>query len=187
MVKIVDNCCSLDYLDTLKSVASNSESWNLKYPIGAEDENRFLKLEIINDGIKHPLLAGLAMGLLIQIHEVSGQDLFIPEIWQCGISIKDKHTSNNIHKDHLKGEGFVKILGIITRDWEENYGGGFFYNGTSNYIKPTSFCIFDPTEEHANEEIFTDKKRFAIDFAVFKNEQSLERWQKGPDYEKETI
>ena len=61
MVKIVDNCCSLDYLDTLKSVASNSESWNLKYPIGAEDENRFIKLEIINDGIKHPLLAGLAM------------------------------------------------------------------------------------------------------------------------------
>ena len=62
--------------------------------------------------------------------------------------------------------------------WNENYSlcGGFFYDGISNYIKPTSFCIFDPSEEHSAEEIFTDKKRFAIDFTVFRDQQSLKKF-----------
>ena len=174
-IKIIDNCCSLDYLDTLKSVASNSESWNLKYPTGAEDENRFLKLEIINDGIKHPLLAGLAMGLLIQIHEACGQDLFVPHIQFCGISIKDKHRPDNIHSDYKENSPIVKILGILNSDWKEEWGGSFFCDGTSNYIKPTSFCIFDGSKPHGAEEIFTDKKRFAIDFTLFRDQQSLEK------------
>ena len=53
------------------------------------------------------------------------------------------------------------------------------YDGTINYIKPTSFCIFDPSESHQAEEIFTDKKRFAIDFAVFRDKQSLVEVMKG--------
>ena len=185
-VKILDNCCSPAYLDLLKFIASTSDNWNLQYPIGIDEttgeeipfEDKFLKLDIINNGIRNPYLAGLALGLLIQIHEAGGQDLFIPEIYWCGISIKDKQTSNNIHTDYKKQEPFVKILGIINSDWEENWGGGFFHDGTSNYIKPTSFCIFDPSEEHAAEEIFTDKKRFAIDFTVFRDQQSLENWMK---------
>ena len=148
-IKILDNCCSPTYLDFLKHVASNADNWNLKYPFGKEIsiEDKFLKLNIIDDiGVKHPFLAGLAMGLLLQIHEAGEQELFIPEILICGISIKDKHRPDNIHIDQEKNEGLVKILGIINSDWEEEWGGGFFHNGTSNYIKPTSFCIFDPTE-----------------------------------------
>ena len=178
-IKILDNCCSSAYLDCLKHVASTSESWNLKYPFGKEIsiEDKFLKLNIIDDtGVKHPFLAGLAMGLLLQIHEAGGKGLFIPEIYWCGISIKDKHRLDNIHIDTKEDENFVKILGIINSDWEEKWGGGFFHNGTSNYIKPTSFCIFDPSENHAAEEIFTDKKRFAIDFTVFRYQQSLKKF-----------
>ena len=180
-VKILDNCCSPTYLDCLKDVASNSENWNLIYPVGEKHsiEDKFLKLDIINhDGIKHPFLTGLALGLLTQIHDAGGQGLFVPEIYGCGISIKDKHTPNNKHTDYKEGDVLVKILGILNSDWEEKWGGGFFHNGTSNYIKPTSFCIFDPSEEHAAEEIFTDKKRFAIDFTVFRDQQSLEKYKK---------
>jgi len=115
------------------------------------------------------------MGLLIQIHANTDGDLFIPEIFWCGISMKDKHIPNNIHVDNEKDENFVKILGIINSDWKEEWGGGFFHDGTSNYIKPTSFCIFDPSKEHSGEEIFTDKKRFVIDFTVFRDQQSLEK------------
>ena len=136
---------------------------------------KHLKLNIIENGPKHPFLAGLAMGLLIQIYEAGGQDLFIPEICLCGISIKDKHRIDNIHTDEEPQDGYVKIIGIINSDWKEEWGGGFFHNGTSNYIKPTSFCIFDPSEPHSAEEIFTDKKRFLIDFAVFRDQQSLEK------------
>ena len=183
-VKILDNCCSPAYLDFLKFVASTSDNWNLFYPIGTDDitgeeipfEEKFLKLDIINHGIRNHYLAGLAVGLLLQIEEAGGRGLFIPEpINYCGISIKDKHTPFNSHYDYEKDAGFVKILGIINSDWEEEWGGGFFHNGTSNYIKPTSFCIFDPSEHHAAEEIFTDKKRFAIDFTVFRDMQSLEK------------
>ena len=180
-VKIIDDCCSLAYLDLLKHVASNSENWNMCYPKGdgSSIDEKHLKLEIIWGGIKHPFLAGLAMGLLLQIHEASGRDLFIPEIHWCGIAIKDKHRPDNIHIDNDKEDNFVKILGLINSDWKKEWGGGFFHNGTSNYIKPTSFCIFDPSEEHRAEEIFTDKKRFAIDFTVFRDQQSLEKWKIG--------
>ena len=176
MIKIIDNCCSPYYLDTLKNVAINSENWNLRYPGGHPVEDKFPKLSIVDDGgMKHPILAGLAMGLLLQIHETGGRELFVPEIVGCGIAIKDRHRIDNIHTDKEDDEGIVKILGIINSDWKEEWGGGFFHNGTSNYIRPTSFCLFDPSEEHAAEEIFTDKKRFAIDFTVFRDQQSLRR------------
>jgi len=176
MVKILNNCCSPAYITCLKDIASNSENWNMKFPIAHPIEEKFLKLNIIDGELKAPLLAGIAMGLLIQIREAGGHELFIPEISYCGISIKDKHTSNNIHEDHLKEEGLIKILGLLNSDWKEEWGGGFFHNGTSNYIKPTSFCIFDASEPHACEEIFTDNKRVAIDFEVFKDHQSLKRY-----------
>ena len=185
-VKILDNCCSPAYLDFLKFVATTSDNWNLQYPLGEEIsfEDKFLKLDIINHGIRNPYLAGLAMGLLIQIHEAGGQDLFIPEIYWCGIAMKDKHRPDNIHIDHEasgpnslanSSDNFIKVMGIINSDWEEEWGGGFFHNGTSNYAKPTSFYIFDQLKPHAAEEIFTDKKRLAIDFTVFRNQQSLEK------------
>ena len=175
MIKIIDNCCSPTYLDLIKYIAGNSENWNMYFPGGAPIEEKHLKLNIIENGPKHPFLAGLAMGLLIQIHANTDENLFIPEIFFCGISMKDKHTPNNIHVDNEIDEGLVKIIGIINSDWEEEWGGGFFHNGTSNYIKPTSFCIFDPSKEHSGEEIFADKKRFLIDFAVFRDQQSLEK------------
>ena len=54
MVKILDNCCSLEYLDRLKMIASTAENWNLRYPEGEEFviEDKFLKLDIINNGIE---------------------------------------------------------------------------------------------------------------------------------------
>ena len=165
-IKILDNCCSTANLDYLKHVSSTAETWNLMWPQATPIEDKFLKLDIVRKGIKHPYLAGLAMGLLFQIYEAGGQGLFYPEILTCSISIKDKHRIDNIHTDFDESENFVKILGIINSDWEETWGGGFFHNGTSNYIKPTSFCIFDPSELHSCSEIFTDKKRFAIDFTV---------------------
>ena len=178
-VKILDNCCSPAYLDCLKNVAMDSENWNLKYPHGIPIEERFLKLDIINEGIRNPYLAGLAIGLLIQIPEAGGQDLFIPEPLFCGISMKDKHTLENIHADREPSDNLIKVLGLLNSDWKEEWGGGFFHNGTSNYAKPTSLYVFDPSEMHTNEEIFTDKKRLAIDWTVFRDLESLERARSG--------
>ena len=176
-IKIIDNCCSPIYLDNLKEIATNSDNWNFQYPIGREIEDKFPKLNVAGNRTGHHFLGGLALGLLIQIHEAGGQDLFIPKMLNCGISIKDKHRLDNIHIDYEKKDntGFVKILGILNTDWKKEWGGGFFHNGTSNYIKPTSFCIFDPSDEHMAEEIFTDKKRFAIDFTVCRNQQSFNK------------
>jgi hypothetical protein len=175
-VKILDNCCSPAYLDFLKLVATTSDNWNLQFPMGEEItfEEKFLKLDIINHGIRNPYLAGLAMGLLLQIHEAGGQDLFnMSDFCFCGISIKDKHTKDNMHTDWGKKDNCVKIVGIINSDWKEEWGGGFIHNGTHNYIKPTSFCIFEPSELHSNDLILTDKKRLAIDFTVERGEGIL--------------
>jgi hypothetical protein len=175
-VKIIDNCCSPMYLEKVKFVASQSENWNLYHPFGDHPiEDKFLKLNVVQNGVKHPVLAGLAIGLLIQIHEAGGQGLFVPEIITCGISIKDKHRPDNIHTDFEKEDGIVKILGIINSDWEEKWGGGFFHGETNYYIKPTSFGIFNRSIPHSATEIFTDKKRLVIDFTVFRDQQSLEK------------
>ena len=161
----------------MKSVASNSDNWHQRFPMGEHIpiEKKHLKLDVFDpEGMKHPFLAGLAMGLLFQIHDATGSELFIPEIYSCGISIKDKHRLDNTHTDYdkwINGKRcpYVKILGILNSDWEEEWGGGFIHNGTNYYIKPTSFCIFDGSEPHSAAEIFTDNKRFAIDFIVKKN------------------
>jgi len=190
MVKIIDNCCSTAYLDCLKQVASNSENWTLKYPNGKELEDKFPKLEIIVNGMfKDPFVSGLALGLILQIHERVGQELFFPEINTCGISIKDNHSSgDNMHIDEggngEKGsELFVKVVGLLNSDWQEEWGGGLFCDETSYYAKPTSFYIFDPSIPHMSEEIVTDKKRLAIDFTVFKDQQSRELYYEIPHYE----
>jgi hypothetical protein len=170
MVKIIDNCCSPEYLNMLKNVAITSNSWNMNYPIDRED--KFLKLNIIDNRPVHPYLAGLAVGLLLQIYEASGHEFFIPECSWCGISIKDKHTEDNAHIDN-SGYPSTKILGILNTDWEEEWGGGFIANGISTYAPPTSFWIFDSTEPHSAAPILINKKRIAIDFSVFKDQQSL--------------
>ena len=98
-------------------MGSNDDSWNFKYPIGKPLDESHLKLDIIdNDDTKHPLLAGIAMGLLIQIYDKGGKDLFIPEIYFCGISIKDKHRKDNIHTDHNKQDNVIKILGVVNSE-----------------------------------------------------------------------
>ena len=182
MIKIIDNCCSPEYLNCMKHLAINAERWGLNYPLrdNSPFEEKLPKLGVINNGtLLEPMLAGLAIGLLIQILKACGRGFFIPEMVNCTIGIVDKHSKMPIHRDHhLKEqhgeENFVKILGLLNSDWEESWGGGFNYDGESNYIKPTSFCVFDPKELHATEEIFTDNKRFAIDLTVFKDEQSLQ-------------
>ena len=152
--------------------------WNLQYPLGCAVEDKFLKLDIINsNGVNNPMLAGLAMGLLIQIHEAGGQGLFIPNpLGFCGISLKEKHRPDNIHIDPTFDKGAIKILGIINSDWKEEWGGHHQVWDKNKDIKPTSFCIFDASKPHSATEIFTDKKRFAIDFTVFRDQQSLEKY-----------
>ena len=86
MVKIVKNCCSPYYLDMMILVAQNSDNWNFKYPQGRPFSEKHLKLDLIENDIKNPLLAGMAMGLLIQIFDKC-DDVFLPECSFCGISI----------------------------------------------------------------------------------------------------
>ena len=169
-IKLIENACSPFYLDMIKHVASNDDSWNFKYPIGKPLDESHLKLDIIdNDDTKHPLLAGIAMGLLIQIYDKGGKDLFIPEIYFCGISIKDKHRKDNVHVDDANRNDTIKIMGILNSDWDPNtMGGGFMHGGVIHKLNPTDFCIFDPRTPHAAEDIICDHKRFAMDFSVKK-------------------
>ena len=186
LIKIIDNCCSPAYLNSIQHVALLSAAWNMGYPMGSPIAERFPKLDIIkNDSYGHPFLSGLALGLLLQIYEAGGQGLFVPDIDWCGISIKDKSRPDIIHSDisHEENNYIIKILGIINSDWKEEWGGGFHHNGTSNYIKPTSFCVFNGSEPHAAEEILVDEKRFAIDFTVYRNEQSKMKLRTAQDKE----
>jgi len=167
MVKILDNCCSSYYLDMIKHISTNDDNWNMKYPQGKPFEDKHLKLDIIdNDNTKHPLLAGIAMGLLIQIYDAGGKDFFIPEIYFCGISMKDRHRTDNIHTDHQPKDKVIKILGLCNSDWKQEWGGEFYHGKEKHYIKPTSFCIFDSLVPHAAADIISDNKRIAIDFTV---------------------
>ena len=68
----------------------------------------------------------------------------------------------------------VKVLGLLNSDWNySDVGGGFMYDGKEYDLKPTSFIIFDSNKVHCATKIYTNKKRFAIDYAVTKKSMSI--------------
>jgi len=174
MLQVIENCCSTSYLDMLKSAAMNSSNWNLKYPLGMSFEDKHLKLDIIENEPVDELLAGMAMGLLIQIYEsktyagIRSKDLFYPEVSYCGISMKDKHRLDNRHIDHEHDTDYIKIVGLLNSNWNSKDGGLFLHGDEAIPMVPTHFVVFDPRVQHCASEITTHKKRLGIDFTVKK-------------------
>ena len=167
MLQIIENCCSISYLDMLKFAAMNSANWNLKYPIGMPFEDKHLKLDIIENEPVDEVLAGMAMGLLIQIYD-KRSDLFYPEVSYCGISMKDRHRLDNKHIDHEHDENYIKILGLLNNNWNPKDGGAFVHGDEEIDMVPTNFVVFDPRVPHNASKITTNEKRLGIDFTVKK-------------------
>ena len=167
MIQVLENCCSASYLDMMKHAATNSSNWNMKYPIGMEFEDKHLKLDIIENEPINELLAGMAMGLLIQIYSKQ-PNLFLPEVSYCGISMKDRHREDNRHIDHENDTDYIKILGLLNSNWNSKDGGLFEHGDESIPMVPTHFVVFDPRVSHCASKITTNKKRLGIDFTVRK-------------------
>ena len=176
MIQVIENCCSAFYLDMLKHTATNSSNWNMKYPIGMEFEDKHLKLDIIENEPINELLAGMAMGLLIQIYEsktyegISGRSLFSPEVSYCSISMKDRHREDNRHIDHEHDTDYIKIVGLLNSNWNAKDGGLFLHGDESIPMVPTNFIVFDPRVSHCASKITTNEKRLGIDFTVRKKD-----------------
>ena len=174
MLQVIENCCSTSYLDMLKFAAINSANWNLKYPIGLSFEDKHLKLDIIENEPVDEVLAGMAMGLLIQIYDsktydgIASKDLFYPEVSYCGISMKDRYRLDNKHIDHEHDENYIKILGLLNNNWNPKDGGAFVHGDEEIDMVPTHFVVFDPRVQHCASKITTNEKRLGIDFTVKK-------------------
>ena len=167
MLQVIEDCCSTSYLDMLKFAAMNSANWNLKYPIGMPFEDKHLKLDVIENEPVDEVLAGMAMGLLIQIYD-KRSDLFYPEVSYCGISMKDRHRLDNRHIDHEHDEDYIKILGLLNNNWNLKDGGAFQHGDEEIDMVPTNFVVFDPRVLHCASKITTNEKRLGIDFTVKK-------------------
>ena len=174
MLQVIENCCSISYLDMIKFAAMNSANWNLKYPIGMPFEDKHLKLDIIENEPVDEMLAGMAMGLLIQIYDsktyngIASKNLFSPEVSYCGISMKDRHRPDNKHIDHEHDTDYIKIVGLLNSNWNSKDGGLFEHGDESIPMVPTNFVVFDPRIPHCASEILTNEKRLGIDFTVKK-------------------
>ncbi len=168
LLEIIENCCTPYYLDSMKYHVMNSCSWNLNYPQNKPFEDKHLKIDVINNEVKEPLLAGLSMGLLMNIYGIR-QDLFLPEVSFCGISMKDKHRDDNVHTDHVNETGYIKVLGLLNSDWGPNDGGLFMHGDEAIPMKPCTFVVFDPRVPHCASPITSDKKRLGIDWTVKQN------------------
>jgi hypothetical protein len=167
--KIIKNSCSLTYLSMFRHFIPSIEFWDNEQ-VAEEDYAKInlSKLNLIEHGnYKNPLLAGIAIGLLTQIYEMGGKDYFIPEVHFCGISLKDNTTPLNIHTDNWD-ENKIKVLGLLSADWDIYDGGGFWYNEKVYPMIPTEFIIFDPNVRHSSDKIKSNKQRMAIDFTVTK-------------------
>ena len=169
MIQVIENCCSAFYLDMLKHTATNSSNWNMKYPIGMEFEDKHLKLDIIENEPINELLAGMAMGLLIQIYSKQ-PNLFLPEVSYCSISMKDRHREDNRHIDHEHDMNYIKIVGLLNSNWNDKDGGLFLHGDESIPMVPTNFVVFDPRVPHCASKITTNEKRLGIDFTVRKKD-----------------
>jgi len=166
MLHTIHNCCSKSYLDSMMLLSQRSDQWNFRYPEGKPFEQRFAKINLVPDN-QNTSLAGMAMGLLLQIYDAGGYKYFQPEVKFCGISVKGQ-GSDDPHTDTWDTDT-VKVLGLLNSDWNySDVGGGFMYDGKEYDLKPTSFIIFDSNKVHCATKIYTNKKRFAIDYAVKK-------------------
>ena len=165
MLEMIEDACTPFYLDTLKHHAMQADTWHMRYPQGSPDKH--LKMDIIENEVKQPLLAGLAMGLLIHLYGIR-QDLFLPDVSYCGIGLKDRHRLDNPHVDHVDQTDYIKIFGVLNSDWGPQDGGLFMHGDQAIPCKPCTFIVFDPRITHHASEIHTDKKRLGIDFTVKK-------------------
>ena len=118
MLEVITDCCSKTYLDMMKHAAMSSNSWNMKYPINLEPKH--LKLDIIENEPLELMLAGMAMGLLIQIYDKGGKDFFLPELSYCAISMKDKYRTDNPHIDHENDKLEEIVINIAKLEKEMN-------------------------------------------------------------------
>ena len=169
MLQVIENCCSTFYLDMLKHTATNSSNWNMKYPIGMEFEDKHLKLDIIENEPINELLAGKAMGLLIQLYSKQ-PNLFLPEVSYCSISMKDRHRLDNPHIDHEHDTNYIKIVGLLNSNWNAKDGDAFIHGEDEIDMVPTNFIVFDPRVSHCASKITTNEKRLGIDFTVRKKD-----------------
>ena len=139
----------------------------MKYPQNHPDKH--LKMDIIDGDARQPLLAGMAMGLLIMIYKKC--NLFRPEITYAGISIKDKNRLDNPHTDHVNDLGHIKIFGLLNSDWGSMDGGLFLYGDEAIPMVPGTFVVFNPRVTHSASEIHGNKQRIGLDFTVPANPQ----------------
>ena len=163
MLEIIESGIPLTYLDMMKYTAMNTEAWHMKYPQNHPDKH--LKMDIIDGEVRQPLLAGMAMGLLILLYD-KRSDLFSPEITYAGISIKDKNRLDNPHTDHVKDLGHIKIFGLQNSDWGSMDGGLFLHGDEAIPMVPGTFVVFDPRITHSASEIHGNKSRIGLDFTV---------------------
>ena len=143
MLEIIESGIPLTYLDMMKYTAMNIEAWHMKYPQNHSDKH--LKMDIIDGEVRQPLLAGMAMGLLILLYD-KRSDLFSPEITYAGISIK--------------------IFGLLNSDWGSMDGGLFLHGDEAIPMVPGTFVVFDPRITHSASEIHGNKQRIGLDFTV---------------------
>ena len=163
MLEIIESGIPLTYLDMMKYTAMNTEAWHMKYPQNHPDKH--LKMDIIDGEVRQPLLAGMAMGLLILLYD-KRSDLFSPEITYAGISIKDKNRLDNPHTDHVKDLGHIKIFGLLNSDWGSMDGGLFLHGDEAIPMVPGTFVVFDTRITHSASEIHGNKSRIGLDFTV---------------------
>jgi hypothetical protein len=171
MLEVIENCCSSSYLDTLFQSAISCDNWHMRYPHNTPFDDKHLKIDVlvneVDQNVKRSFLAGISMGLLVQIYD-KRDDLFLPQCLYCGVSMKDKHRLDNTHTDHENEPEFIKVFGLLNRDWDSKDGGSFLHGDKVIPMKPKTFVVFDPRIPHSASEIFTDKKRVGIDFTVKK-------------------
>ena len=116
-VKTFNNVCHQSVLDVLLEIAQGKQSWHYRFPTNAPFKDKHPKMDIISSGtIRDEFLSGIALSILIQIWELNDRKQFIPEIFYCGISIKDKHFENNVHIDDADRNDTIKIMGILNKD-----------------------------------------------------------------------
>ena len=168
MLEIIESGIPLQYLDMMKYTAMNSEAWHMKYPQNHPDKH--LKMDIIDGDARQPLVAGMAMGLLILLYN-KRSDLFSPEITYAGISIKDKNRLDNPHTDHVNDLDHIKIFGLLNSDWSSSDGGLFLHGEQALPMVPGTFVVFNPRVTHSASEITTNKSRIGLDFTVPVNPQ----------------
>jgi len=157
MMKVINNVLTIKDCFALYEGLINTNMWKLRMASTDYNRGRFPGVTLINGGetkCNIPYWIGYFNCLLDRINQkLNEQHKFeiTRNLDRLVLNAQNENHYTEFHVDTL--EDTYSIVGFITPQWAENWGGELNIEGEIIKYKPGDFILFDSSKTHTSQEI----------------------------------